>query len=122
VKIKFSIPTNGYPINEIAPDDTPPHEVDNALSLSSSHYWTSKNTPWPPSKYIYVKWLSETHLNDTLLIHVLPGWPGCDPSRTSTVAIGDPVTLPAHLLLELIILPYGQMKDIALQQVTMKLP
>jgi len=93
VKVKFSIPTNGYPISEIAVDDTPPHDVDNALTLSSSHHWTSKNTPWPPNKYIYVKWLSETNTNDTLLVHVLPGWPGCDPGRTSTVEVGDIITL-----------------------------
>jgi len=93
VKVKFSIPTNGYPISEIAVDDTPPHDVDNALTLSSSHHWTSKNTPWPPNKYIYIKWFSETNTNDTLLVHVLPGWPGCDPGRTSTVEIGDIITL-----------------------------
>ncbi len=93
VKIKFSIPMNGYPISEVASDDTPPHDVDNALNLSSSHHWTSKGTPWPPYKYIYAKWLSETYSNDALLIHVLPGFGGCDPTRTSTVAIGDTITL-----------------------------
>ncbi|MEW6585534.1 MAG: cytochrome c3 family protein [Nitrospirota bacterium] len=93
VKIKFSTATNGYPIGESASDDSPPHDVDNALNLSSGHHWTSKNTPWPPWKYIYAKWLSETYSNDTLLIHVLPGFGGCDPGRTSTVAIGDTITL-----------------------------
>ncbi|MFH0926416.1 MAG: cytochrome c3 family protein [bacterium] len=90
VKIRFSIPTNGYPINVTALDDTPPHEVDEVLKLTNGHCWMSANTPWPPQQHIYIHWLSEKYLNDVLIVHVLPGG---SPLRKSTVEIGDVITL-----------------------------